>query len=276
MRIERNAVTTDPRTGRELHKSKWFRRCRVDWRNLRQSHRPSYRDADNMDNGFVCFSVAPEDLRALVDAGKSWDVTVNDLLMALLLKALSPLAASRRGARKRRKISVGCIVNLRRDLGVDSRRTFGLFLGSFTVTHEVQDGIGLRELARDIRQQTSPIKRHKLYLGTPLELGVARFMLKRSSPARRKKFYPKNYPLWGGITNMNLNSLWEQRDKQAPLDYFRGVSTGPVTPLVLSVTTIYDRANIALSYRSTVFSQPDIQNIVNHFMGHLKATREEV
>ena len=244
--------------------------------NLRQSHRPGYRDADNLDNGFVCFSVAPEDLRALVDAGKSWDVTVNDLLMALLLKALSPLAASRRGARKRRKISVGCIVNLRRDLGVDSRRTFGLFLGSFTVTHEVQDGIGLRELARDIRQQTSPIKRHKLYLGTPLELGVARFMLKRSSPARRKKFYPKNYPLWGGITNMNLNSLWEQRDKQAPLDYFRGVSTGPVTPLVLSVTTIYDRANMALSYRSTVFSQPDIQNIVNHFMGHLKATREEV
>ena len=140
----------------------------------------------------------------------------------------------------------------------------------------MQDGISLRELAGDIRQQTSSIKRHKLYLGTPLELGFARFMLKRSAPARRKKFYPKNYPLWGGITNMNLNSLWEQRDKQAPLDYFRGVSTGPVTPLVLSVTTICDWANIALSYRSTVFSQPDIQNIVNHFMGHLKATRGEV
>ena len=58
------------------------------------------------------------------------------------------------------------------------------------------------------------------------------------SPERRKKFYQKNYPLWGGITNMNLNSLWTSGQKRVPLDYFRAVSTGPATPLVLSVTTV--------------------------------------
>lgn len=244
-------------------------------RNLRQSHHPRSGGIDNLANGFVCFSVAPEDLRSLIAAAKSWGVTVNDLFLALLMKSLSPCAAARAQARKRRKISVGCIVNLRKDLGVDSRRVFGLFLGSFTVTHEVPAGISLRQLAWDIRQQTSPIKRHKLYLGTPLELGFAHCLLRFFSPRRRKKFYAKHYPLWGGITNMNLNLLWEPSERHAPLDYFRGVSTGPITPLVLSVTTVGDRANLGLSYRTTVFSQGDIENLQGRFREHLEETRTD-
>jgi hypothetical protein len=152
---------------------------------------------------------------------------------------------------------------------VDSRRTFGLFLGSFTVTHEVPDGIGLRQLARDVQQQTAAIKRHKLFLGTPMELGLARFTLKFFSPERRTKFYLKNYPLWGGITNLNLNSLWQAEQDAAPLDYFRGVSTGPVTPLVLAVTTIRDRANIGLSYRSAVYSPEAVEGGKRRFLDEL-------
>jgi hypothetical protein len=242
-------------------------------RNLRQSCRAKYGDADNMANGFVFFSIGPENLRWLLAAAKSWGVTVNDLFIALLMKSLSPCAAARAEARKRRMISVGCIVNLRNDLGADSQRAFGLCLGSFTVTHEVPDGISLRELAGDIRQQTSAIKRHKLYHATPLELGFARFMLKFFSPERGKRFYAKHYPLWGGITNMNLNLLWEQGGRNAPLDYFRGVSTGPVTPLVLSVTTIADRVNLGLSYRTTVFSKPGIEDLQGRFREHLEEAR---
>ena len=157
-------------------------------------------------------------------------------------------------------------------MGAESRGTMGLFLGSFVVTHEVPDGIPLRQLARDIWQQTSAIKRQKLYLGTPLDLRFANFMFNLFSPRRQKKFYPKHYPLMGGITNMNLNSLWEQGNG-APLDYFRGVSTGPVTPLALSVTTFGDRANLGLSYRKTVFSKLDIEKLRDRFMEHLQETR---
>jgi hypothetical protein len=245
-------------------------------RNLRQSCRARYCDAGDMANGFVCFSVGPENLRLLVTAAKSWGVTVNDLLLALLMKALSPCAAARARARKRRKISVGCIVNIRKNLGVDSQRTFGLFLGSFRVTHKVPVGISLRELAGDIQQQTSFIKRHKLYLATPLELGFARFMLKFFSPERQKRFYAKHCPLWGGVTNMNLNLLWEQGGSNAPLDYFRGVSTGPVTPLVMSVTTIGDRVNLGLSYRTTVFSRSDIEGLQCRFRKHLEETQSDL
>ena len=178
-------------------------------------------------------------------------------------------------ARKRKMISLGCIVNLRPELRWDGRRVFGLFLGSFTVTHEVPHGLGLRELSRDVARQTLAIKRHKLYLGTPMELEFARFTLKFFPPELRKKFYPKYYPLWGGITNINMNSIWPATAGEEPLDYFRGVSTGPATPLVLSATTVRNRMNIGLSYRSTVFSREDVARLKDDFMDCLAQLKEQ-
>jgi hypothetical protein len=242
-------------------------------RRLRQSSRPRYRNADDLQNGFQFFAVSDERFQALIRAGKDWGLTVNDLLLALLLKCISPLADGRRGARQRRKISVGCIVNLRRELGIDSVRVFGLFLGSFIVTHPVPEAGGLRELAGDIQQQTLAIKRHRLFLATPLELGLGRFALRFFRPDRRKKFYQKNYPLWGGLTNLNLNSIWEPATTDGLLDYFRAVSTGPVTPLVLSVTTVGHQANVGVSYRTAVFSAQDVARVQDHFMQNLEQLR---
>lgn len=243
-------------------------------RGTRQSHRPRYCNHEDMSNGFSFFSLEPERMRGLLAAKDSWGVTVNDLLLALLMKSLSPLANGRGRERVRRKISIGCIVNIRRDLKIDSSRTFGLFLGSFTVNHEVPDSISSGDLARAVAQQTLATKQKKLYLGTSLELGFARFMFRFFAPAARRKFYPKNYPLWGGITNMNLNSLWGQSGDDMPINYYRGVSTGPATPLVFSVSTVRNVMNIGVSYRSTVFSPQDIQDLKLRFMEHLEHLKE--
>jgi hypothetical protein len=75
---------------------------------------------------------------------------------------------------------------------------------------------------------------------------------------------------------MNLNPLWAPNDRHGPLDYFRAVSTGPVTPLVLSVTTVGERVNLGVSYRTTVFSKPDIENLQSRFREHLEETRQHV
>lgn len=235
-------------------------------RNLRTSCRAVYRDAGDGRIGFEFFSLGPQELRSLVATAKSRGITVNDLLLALLLKCLSPLAADRGQSSKRHQLSVGCIVNTRRDLAVDSPRTFGLFLGSFVVTHRVPDGIGLLDLAAEVQRQTSVIKRRRLYLGAALELAVARRLHSFFSTEQRKKLYQKNYPLWGGITNMNLNSLWTQPEEDPSVEYFRAVSTGPVTPLVLSVTTMRDVANVGLTYRTTVFTASQIEEIKHRFL----------
>jgi hypothetical protein len=119
----------------------------------------------------------------------------------------------------------------------------------------------LADLARDIGSQTSRIKRNRLYLGAVLELAFGRLLASWFSVKRRRKLYQKHYPLWGGLTNMNLNSLWPQPGESSPVDYFRAVSTGPITPLVVSLTTVGGVANIGLTYQPGVFSAPEIQRI---------------
>lgn len=228
---------------------------------LRRTCRPPCRDAQDPRNGFTFLGLESRQLAALRAAGKAWGVTLNDLFLALLLEAVALLAPGRPPAARRRKLAVGCIVNTRKDLGVDSPQTFGLFLGSFMVTHDAPAGIGLSQLAADVGRETRRIKAARLYLGMPVELAVTRLLLARAPVERQRKFYPKHYPLWGGITNMNLNALWPPAEGVARVDYFRAVSTGPATPLVLSITTSGDRINIGLTYRSAVYSPADIERI---------------
>jgi hypothetical protein len=238
-------------------------------RAMRRACRPRYRDAGDSRNRCTFFSLGPQRLDGLIHVAGSMKVTVNDLLLALLLNAVSALTPERARARRRRGISVGCIVNVRKDLGRLGGQTFGLFLGSFVVHHEVPNGMGLADLARDIGGQTLRIKQSRLYLGAPLELAFGRLMASLFSEQRRRKLYQKHYPLWGGLTNMNLNGLWPQTDDAQPVDYFRAVSTGPVTPLVLSFTTVGRTANIGLSYRATVFDASEIERIKGCFLAPL-------
>jgi NRPS condensation-like uncharacterized protein len=233
-------------------------------RNTRRSNRPYYHNPQDTRNGFALMALPSDSLPKLVQAGKSWGVTVNDLFLALLMRSLVPLAGNLDRSRRCR-MSLGCIVNLRRDLGLEGPRTFGLFLGSFTVTESVTTGSNLRELAAGVHDQTERVKRRQLYLTSSLELRFARRMLGFFSTGQRKKLYQKHYPLWGGITNMNLNALWPPETGSA-VDYFRAVSTGPATPLVLSVTTIRDAVHVGLSFRRTVFSPANIGRIQSELL----------
>lgn len=229
------------------------------WSAMRTSGRPSYGDPANGSVGFKWQVLSSPQLQIITAAAKACDVTINDLFLALLLKSIAPLAARRAGSR-RPNLSVGSIVNVRREVGLETAGAFGLFLGSFVVTHAVPESMGVMDLAREVRKQTDRIKRRKLFLAAPLELAMARAALSFCSTQRRQKFYQKNYPLWGGITNMNLNRLWK-----SPVDYVRGVSTGPATPLVLSVTTAGDQVNLGISWRRTVYSE----TAVAEFTGRL-------
>jgi hypothetical protein len=227
---------------------------------MRRSHQPRCKDIQDLGNALSLFAFPAPALPKLQAVSRAWGLTINDLFLAVLLRCLSPLAAERVQRARRRQIALGSIINTRGDLGINGRRVFDLFLGSFAVHHEAPDRIALKDLAREVQQQTSIVKRQKLFLSTA-ELSISRFLLSFYSTEKRKKLYQKHYPLWGGITNMNLNVIWSQESNAGPDAYLRTVSTGPVTPLVLSVTTVGDRVNAAVSYRPSVFSRDDISGI---------------
>lgn len=237
--------------------------------NLRKSFRPGYSDLNNHSIGFSYFCIEPPQFHSLSRTAKRWGVTLNDMFLAILLKSLSPLASKRKYASRRKKISLASIVNIRRDLSVDNPEIFGIFLGYFSVSHTVPDGIQLEQLVKDIHRQTEKIKNYKLYLRTIIEMGVTLVLISLFFQKRQKKFYSKYYPLWGGITNINLNALWEESGDKISIDYFRAVSTGPATPLIFSFTTVNDVLNIAVSFRTTVFSKTDVEKIISNFSNYI-------
>ncbi len=235
----------------------------------RRSCRPNYRDAANLQNGFRYFPLPAVLLRRLQAVAKTWAVTLNDVFLAAALLAVSPLASTRHRDSRRRLLSVASIVNVRKEIRDGDDGFFGLALGSFRVAHEVPPGISLGQLARAVHQQTARIKASRSFLFTPLQLAVARWFFARYAPVRQRKFYQNNQPLWAGITNLNVNPIWEAVAAGSPPDYFRAVSTGPATPLVFSITTAGQQLNVGLSFRTTVFLNSDIERVQDGFQNLL-------
>jgi hypothetical protein len=233
----------------------------ADVRRMRRAHRPPLRDVEDLTNRVQLLHAEPVQLMCLIQSAKRWGVTVNDVLLALLMRAVAPLAADRLAQSRRRDIALATIVNVRRQHNIDSAQTFGLFLGSFVVSHPMSEPVSIEALARALHVRTEDVKRRRAFLATPLELRLANWLMSWSPPSRQKKFYHKHQPLWGGITNMNLNNLWPDAEQSGSLDYFRTVSTGPVTPLALSATTFAEHVNIAVSYRPAVFDDPAIEQV---------------
>jgi hypothetical protein len=237
---------------------------------LRRTCRPIYRDPTDFANKMLFFTLGSTALVALVTAARSIRVRLNDLFLALLMQAVGRLRADRLSSLKRRGISLGCIVNIRKDMGANDSQAFAPLLGSFIVHHEVPADVSLADLAKDIHRQTTAIKAARLYLGAGFELALGRLLISLFPADRRGNLYLKHYPLWGGISNMDLNPVLEQSKETQLVDYFRAVSTGPITPLVLSITTIGRVANFCLTYRSAVFSALDVEHIKNSFLGPLE------
>ena len=236
------------------------------FRRIRTACRPPGHEPEDLSNRFLFLRLPSKDFDHLLATARAWNVTVNTLLLALLLRSLTPLAEKRLTDKRRRRITLGCVINLRKDFGIPSRSTFGVLLSSFAVAHDSPPGMSLRELARELHEQVAHVKNRRTYLGGALEMAFARFMHRLFSPARRRKFYQKYYPLWAGITNVNLNSIWPQSPTVENLDYFRAVSTGPAAPLVLSVTTVGNHMNIGFTYRPTVYPASSMHQVQNEFL----------
>jgi hypothetical protein len=204
-------------------------------------------------NGFLAYRIDPAAFDRLRRASKRWGVTVGDLFLAALLLALDPFVAKRRAAPRRREIGVASIVNLRGEFASEAGASFGQFLASLRVSHEVPSGIGLAELAAAVHAETSRARTKRLYLQSLIGLGVSGFMWRFLSLPQRRCFLAKHYPIWAGLTAIHVDPLWNGAPAPAPAsEYLRAVSTGPLAPLVFAISTLGDVAWLGVSFRSGV------------------------
>jgi hypothetical protein len=220
------------------------------------------RDAnpDDPRNAYALIRIDEASTAALRARARANDVTLHDLLIAALMKALSGFAASRASERTRREIGIASIVNIRRDFGGAADGAFGQFLASMRIAHPVPDGIGVDALARDVRAATLPIKRERIYLAALGGLAFAARAWTYMSPAQRRRFFAKHHPACAGVSMLGVDASWPAALRPAS-DYLRGVSTGPLTPAVLAVSVTAAGITIGVSWRPTVLPDGFVERL---------------
>lgn len=246
------------------------RRIRAAFRKF-QRMRQSFRSPDcpvtRFENEWFGVSLEAEESAAALNLAKAHGATVNDLCLAAVLMAVIP-AAMWRFEKKRRHLSAGCVVNLRRDLPESRRGDFGLFLGSFSVTHPVPVDVKLADLLASVREQTAEVKRDKLYLASRFEFRMNRFLFARQVPEKQRNFYRKAYPVWGSLTNFKMDGF-QIGEKAEVTEYYRGVSAGPALPFVIGVTGFEGRLHFGFTYRPDVIPGDTVRGIADRFLGIL-------
>jgi hypothetical protein len=203
---------------------------------------------------------------ALPAAAERWGVTQHDIFLAMIFKVIEPFVPSKKVTDRKRKMALGSVIDISRDLGIDLSRSFGVFLSSFTVSHSGPAGRSLEALARDIRAATSRIKKRRKYLVTLFEQWMGLKWMPFLPREQQMKFYPKNYPLWAGVTNMNYASLLGDAPGTEGLVLSVAAPTGLNCPVVFAITRGRETIDIGLSYRVEVFSRDEIEKIEVDFL----------
>ena len=105
----------------------------------RRAVRPPFPGGIDPRNGLVQLRIDGAKFATLARVAGAWGVTGNELLIAILLRALSPFAAERWSG-KRNQLAIGSIINVRHDYQPGVTRVFGQFLSSCRVASPVPPG----------------------------------------------------------------------------------------------------------------------------------------
>lgn len=232
----------------------------------RQSVRPHYTNASDGTNGFSYFRLDAAQTEAVMRTARNCGVTINDLILALTLAAVAPLVGARDPTRRRHEIGVASIMNIRHEFGPAARDAFGQFLGSFRVAHPLPPGTSVVELARDLHAQTAQIKREKLYLQNLLAMEASGLYWRFLTPRQRAGLHAKTYPTWAGVSSLDVNALWRRAGAGEPPEYIRAVPTGPLSPLVLAVTSARNLLHVGVSFRTAAVSRMNIATMSDLFV----------
>jgi hypothetical protein len=227
----------------------------------RSAIRPRVSRPSDGHNGFAHFGVEAAHLARLRAAATRWDITLNDLLLALVLRAVAPIASQRHHTGRRTQVALALIVNVRADFQPPASKVFGQFLSSFRVVHPLPQHESIEVLARALSAQTARAKRLKLYLVTLLAMGAATLIWPFATAEGRHRLYLKYHPVFAGVTPLNVNAL-RRRGQSRDGDYLRAASTGPMSPMVVAVSTAGAAARIGITFRTTALTRADVDAVI--------------
>ncbi|MDB5296929.1 MAG: hypothetical protein JWO31_2912 [Phycisphaerales bacterium] len=208
---------------------------------------------------------------ALVAAARNRGAKVNDLFLAAAARACDARVPAQ-ARRNRPDLAVASIVDLRplARAALDDR--FGLFLGFSEVVCRPADLRSADRLVATVAGQNRTHRHHGVWPATVGWLAAALIARPLVPPAKLYHFFRKEAPLTAGVSNVNLNRTWAGRHAADLLARYRRVSpTGPLAPVVFSVTTLGDDLQVSLTYRVALLTADQARNLADAFLAELAA-----
>jgi len=201
---------------------------------------------------------------------KSLGGTINDVILAALGRAMTEFLP-RRSIRKQQAISLGSIVDVRGDACEDLGDSMGAFLGYFLTRMPADKSMNLADAVRTVAAITGPIKARRAYLNSVLNMRAAGALWPHLSDTNKVHFMRKTLPMTAGVSNVVIRDGWiAECGRDCITEYLRGVSTGPILPLVLTTSTLGQEMNIGVTYRIAGFSRQKIDGIMERFMDQIE------
>jgi hypothetical protein len=244
------------------------------WLGSRSAALPAYSSVSQMAVGYEVHQTASGTPARLLEFAHEHGATVHDVILAALARALAPHLPRRASRGGRGKLSLGTIVDTRPDSEQDLAQSLGTYLAYFLVRCRPDKHIGLGELTERIAGVTRPIKAKRRFLDSAVSMKFMSALWPLVKDSTKPHFARKALPLTAGVSNLVLRDAWLSRQGSSRiLEYMRGVSTGPIMPLVLSPTTFDGQLNVGVTYRVTAFTRGKIDGILSSFLEQIENPR---
>ena len=256
----------------------WLFSARDYWRH-RSAYRMDISDPTDFTCGFDFHRLPTGLINTLRQTGKRQSATVHDLFLAALAIAMGEFTAqhrakprSRRLHPPRRAIALGTIVDIRNQANPPLDNIFGMYLSCYATVLRAPEASNVQALVQQIAKRSRKVKQSAEAVRAFDSFAVAQFWWQRYRHARHHAdFFAKNLPTVAGISNVNLTGSWcnppvpDADDLPAVLDYVRISPTGPLSPLVLTLTTIGTQLTLAATWRTMAFNTQQAAQIIERF-----------
>ncbi len=239
----------------------------------RRARRPPGLDIRDASNAFLMASLDAAVVERIAHVAKRWGVSRNDVLMGALIRALAGLKPPAARHARRYEVAVASIVNIRSDCAGPAGHTFGQFLSPFRASHPDPLHASVEEVVRAVNAENRDLRSRRRYLRSLVAVALSGFAWRVVSEERRDSLFAKHYPAWAGLTTLVVPGLWGAISAGAgamPSGYRRGVSTGPLAPIVVAATFTGTSLELGVSFRPAAVPAADVRAVLDRYVASLE------
>ena len=221
---------------------------------------------------FCTYSAPMGLIDALACACRANQASVNDAFVAALGIAIAQIRAPTR-RRRRSRIAIGNIVNVRPWARQDLSQCFGLYLGNLVALLSPDGRSDLGSLLRQVSRQSRAQKQRCQPAGPQWNFMLIKYLWPVMRIPNTRRSYLRIYPLSGGLSNINLNRT-PLAGNQLIMDYYRVCPPGPILPFVVAPTTMASQLNVSVVFRNASLNRARVDEMIERFLHELRRFAE--